>query len=147
MSSLVATKVKTNMSFVSVKLFIVHTTFVPLFTLNWYNNNYNNNLLTSLFLAHNYSLLCSQHFCKHWTYSLDLHNTRSSNTQTQLVTRLTELLLTHWSLYLTLLYAHVFSLQNILKVESFRSRLLETSIATACICAFSHLPVPHACCC
>ena len=60
----------------------------------------------------------------------------------QLVTRLLELQLTH----LTLLYTQN-SLQDILKVEGSRSRLLETSIATACICAFSHLSVPHACCC
>ena len=61
MSSLIASKVKTNMCFVSIKLFIVHTTFVPLFTLNWYNISYNNNLLSSLFLAHNYSLFCFKH--------------------------------------------------------------------------------------
>ena len=52
MSSLIPNQVKTNMYSVSVKLFIVHTTFVPLFTLYWYNNNYyNNNLLSSLLLA------------------------------------------------------------------------------------------------
>ena len=75
MSSLIANPCKKQICvLVSVKLFIVHTTFVPLFTLNWYNNNYNNNLLSSLLLAHNYSLFCSQSFCKHFTYSLDLHN-------------------------------------------------------------------------
>ena len=40
-----------------------------------------------------------------------------------------------------------FSLQNVLKVEGSRSRLLENSLATACICAFSYLSVPHSCCC
>ena len=47
------------------------------------NNNYNKNysLVTvffashaySLFLSHDYSIFCSQTFCKHYTYSLDLH--------------------------------------------------------------------------
>ena len=44
MSSLIANQVKTNLCFVSIKLFIVLTTFVPLFNLcHVYNNNYNNN--------------------------------------------------------------------------------------------------------
>ena len=44
MGSLIANQVKkTNICFVSVKLFLVLITFVPLFTLNWYSMNYNNN--------------------------------------------------------------------------------------------------------
>ena len=39
MSSLIANQVKTNMYFILVKLFIILTTFVPLFILNRYNNN------------------------------------------------------------------------------------------------------------
>ena len=39
MSSLIANQVQAKLCFVSVKLFIVLTTFVPLFTLNRYNNN------------------------------------------------------------------------------------------------------------
>ena len=65
----------------------------------------------------------------------------------QLITSLLELQLTDWSLYLVFLYAHTFSLQNIIKVEYSRSRLLEKSIATVCICAFSYMSFPHAYCC
>ena len=44
MSSLIANQVKTNMRLISLnKLYIILTTFVPLFT--QYNNNYNNNFL------------------------------------------------------------------------------------------------------
>ena len=43
MSSSAANQIKTNMDSVSIKLFI-HTTFVQLLQLNWYNNNYDNNL-------------------------------------------------------------------------------------------------------
>ena len=65
MSSLIANQVETNMCSVSVELFIVLTTIVSLFTLKWYNYNLNEfALLSSLFLAHNYSLLCLQPFCK-----------------------------------------------------------------------------------
>ena len=56
MSSLIANQVKANVCLVSVKLFIVLTTFVALFTLNWYNNNYNNNCLFNTIIrysAHN----------------------------------------------------------------------------------------------
>ena len=45
-------------------------------------------------------------------------------------------------LCLAVLYMHNFSLQKVLKVEGSRSRLLENSIATACICTFSYLSVP-----
>ena len=47
---------KTNMCFVSVELFIILTTFVPLLTRNWYNNNYTNKCLsdtTIRYSAHN----------------------------------------------------------------------------------------------
>ena len=37
MSSFIANQVKTNMCFISVKLFIVHTTFVSLFTFVYYS--------------------------------------------------------------------------------------------------------------
>ena len=108
MTSLIANQVQTNMCSVSVKHFIVLTTFAPVFTLNWYN--YNNNLL----VQHNYSLFCSQPFCKHCTYTLDLQNrdlqTRNHNT------RLTDY---NWLTFIFL-------------------RLLEKSTATFCICAFSH---------
>ena len=35
---------------------------------------------------------------------------------------------------------------NELELKGSRTQLLENSIATACICAFSHLSVPYACC-
>ena len=50
----------------------------------------------------------------------------------QLHTRLSELILTRCCL--TLLYTHTFNLQNVLKVEDPRSRLLENSVTTICIC-------------
>ena len=75
----------------------------------------------------------------HYTINSSAGSEQSSNMQ--LHTRLTEFLLT-----LVFLYTHAFSLQNVLKVEVSRSRLLENSIATTCICAFSYLSVPHACC-
>ena len=96
----------------------------------------------------------------------------SSNTQ--LHTRLTELLLTRWPLCTAFLYKRTailkhatshkadwittdrfvlpfyvytaFSLQNVLKVEGSRSRLLKNSIATACIRAFSYLSARFVCC-
>ena len=44
MSSLIAIKVKTNMRLVSTKLSLFSPlSYVPLFKLNWYNNNYNYN--------------------------------------------------------------------------------------------------------
>ena len=119
-----------------------------------FNNNYNNNY--SFVILKCLQPFCKPHFlvilhtwlfvflltnfsCKLYTYSLDLHNT-------QLHSRLTELPLTLCLLYLVLLYAHTFSLQNVLKVEDSRSRLLERFIAHACIFAFSYLSVRHACC-
>ena len=45
MSSLIPKQVKTNVCLISVKFFIVLTTFVPLFTFNWYNTNYNTNMV------------------------------------------------------------------------------------------------------
>ena len=47
MSSLIAYQVKTNMCSISVKFFIVHTIFVPLYTLNGHNNDCNKNLHSS----------------------------------------------------------------------------------------------------
>ena len=103
------------MCFASVKLTIVLTTFVPLFTLNWYNNNYNNN--TNVLLA--------------------LH--------TQLVIRLLEFQLTpaRFVLHICICTASVrrtFSMWNV------HYLFLQNSIAKACVCAFSNLSVPHACC-
>ena len=85
-------------------------------------------MLSSLFLSHNYSL---------YLYSGDLQTTTFGHTQ--LHKRLTEFLLTLYPLCLTLLYTHD-EWRMFLK----RSRLLENSIATACICAFSHLSIPFA---
>ena len=62
MSSLTTNKAKTNMCFVSVKLFIVLTTFVPLFTLDYLNNNYNNNYLSDTIIR--YSIHDSNCFVK-----------------------------------------------------------------------------------
>ena len=73
------------------------------------------------------------------TVLLELH--------TQLVTRLIELQLTDCSPYLAFLYAPTFSLHNVVKVEDSRSRILEKSIVTVCICAFLYMLLPHAYCC
>ena len=57
--SLIANQVKANMILnLNETLFIVLTTFVPLFTVNWYNNNYNNNCLSDITIrcsAYNYN--------------------------------------------------------------------------------------------
>ena len=103
---------------------------MPLFTLNWYNTNYNNNCLfntTICYSAHNRNSL------------LELHM--------QLVSRLLQLQLTHWSLYLALLQSNTFSLTNVLEMEGSCSRLLEKSTAAVCICAFSYMSFTHACRC
>ena len=50
-------------------------------------------------------------------------------------------------LCLALLYKHVFSLPNVLIVVGSWTRLLENSIAKACVWAFSYLSVLQACCC
>ena len=81
-----ANQVKTNMCSVSVKLFMVLTTFVALFTLNWYNTNYNNNCLFNTTIR----------------YSAPNRNS-VLELLTQLVTRLLQLQLTDWSLYFPLL--------------------------------------------
>ena len=47
---------------------------------------------------------------------------------------------------LAFLYMHIFSLQNVLKVECSHCCIGEISIVTACLCAFSYLSVPYACC-
>ena len=130
---------------------------MPLFELiHVYNNNYWHVILIclqpfckqytyKLFFSHDYSLFCSQPFCKHCTLFVRSSQPWSLNTQPQHKTDWLQL--TYCSFYMTLLYTHVFSLQNILKVEGSPSRLLETSIATACLCVFSHLTVPHTCYC
>ena len=67
---LIANRVKINMYFVFVKTFIVLTTFVPLFTFNWYYNNYNNNCLFDTTIRSSaYSL-----FVSNYLYSLDQYN-------------------------------------------------------------------------
>ena len=102
---------------------------------NLYRNNNNNN---------NYSfviLICLQPFYKQHLHLIVRFIYRRILNQTQLHTRLTQLLLTCCLLCLALLYANTFSLQNILKVEGSHSHHLEKSIATACICAFLYLPV------
>ena len=101
MSSFIANQVKTNMCSISVKFFIVLTTFVPLFTLNWYNTTYNNNLLNSLLLAA-YNLFISTvliRYSSHTTiryyahnlfvsvnlYSLDFYNLQTRNRNSRLI--------------------------------------------------------------
>ena len=111
--------------------------YVTFFEKHVYNNNYNNNysyVITfsaynlfashtcTLFFSHDYSLFCSQPFVS--TYSLDLHKSYFQTRNRNLSQGWTDLQMTHWSLYPTLLYTHVFSLQNIL-IHS----------------------LPHACCC
>ena len=61
---------------------------------------------------------------------------------TSLRTRLTELLLTRCLLCPDLLQFNTNSLTNVLEAEGLRCRLLENSIATACIFTFSYLSVP-----
>ena len=102
------------------KLYISLTTFVPLFTLNWYNNNYNNS----------YPAL-----------------NRNCVVHTQLHTRLTEFLLTVGCFVLPFCSLTKISQTNFLEAEGSHTCLLKNYIATACICAFLYLSVPYACCC
>ena len=84
MISLCATKVKTNICLVSVKLVIVLTTYVPLFKLitriQYVRDFYLLTTLLQVTFVHYYfshTTICySVHnlFCKHYSYSFDLHN-------------------------------------------------------------------------
>ena len=81
MSSLIANQVK-KMCFISVKFFNLFTTFVSLFTLNWYNINYNNNCLfnaTIRYSTHNRKSLLELHTqlvtsCFNYNWLTDLHS-------------------------------------------------------------------------
>ena len=130
------------MCFISIKLFIVRTIYVchSFQLIQRHNSNYNNNCLFDI-------LLCLQSFCKQ-QHLFVRHETR-------LYTKLTELLLpVVW--FVLLFYSPTqtvwltFLKQNVLfEAGGSRSRLLQNSIATACICAFSYFFVPcfpHACC-
>ena len=113
-SSLIANKVKTNMCLVAIKLFIVRNNLcATVQAWTTYTTIITTTTTRSLFLCQNYSLFCSQPFCKQqlfvFLYSEVLQTT-------QLHTRLTELLLTRC---LALLY--------VLKVEGERSRALAFS--------------------
>ena len=104
-----------------------------------YNNNYNNN----------YSFVIPiwlQSISKPYLFVRSSQR-RTLNRNWLTHTWLTELLLTGCLLCLSLLHAHTFSLQNVLKVEGSCSRFLEDSIATVCFCAFLYFSVPHACRC
>ena len=70
-----------------VYLYCTHYLCVPLFSMTITITVY------SIFFSHNYSLFCSQPFCKHYTYSLDLHNGDFQTTM-QVHTRLIKLPLT-----------------------------------------------------
>ena len=57
MNSLIANQVNTNICLVYIKFFIVFTTFVPVFTLSWYNNTVRHRLaLLRLTLFQYYAL-------------------------------------------------------------------------------------------
>ena len=77
MSSFIANQVKTNMCSISVKFFIGLTTFVPLFTLNCYNTNYNNNCLfdtTIRYSGHNRNSLFTRNLsqdCFNYNWTAD----------------------------------------------------------------------------
>ena len=66
---------------------------------------------------------------------------------TQLVSRLLQSQLNCWSLYLALLLTNPFSLTNVLEMEGSCSLVLESSIATVYVWAFSYMSSPHAYCC
>ena len=102
-----------------------------------YNNNYNNNY--SFFI-----LICLQPFRKPHLYFI-LHTTDMFNQTTSHKTDC--ITLSKWSLCLAILYVYTFNLQNVLKAEGLWSRLIESSIRTARMYAFSHLSVHYACCC
>ena len=152
MSSLIANKVKSNMSLDSVKLFVFCTitvqtyityTTITIRTLFLSAYNLFASHTCTLFFSHDYSLFGSQYFLQALHLFVRSSQRRSSNTQPQLQTRLIKLLLTRSMLCPALLYMHVLSMQNFLKIKGSCSRLL-ASIATTCICVFSYLS--SACC-
>ena len=98
------------MCLVSIKLFIVCTILCA--TLQT-GTSYTTITTHSLFLSHNYSLFCSQPFCRQHLFVI----LYSEELQTmQLHTRLTEILLTAVCIVcLDFLYTHAFSLQNVRK--------------------------------
>ena len=116
MLSLIANQVKTNMRF----NFIVHCSLLfslllwQLFTFNWYNNNCLFAIPCSQLFAG--SLLSFKPFCSH------------------AISHKADWILTDC---LALLYTHVFSLQNVFKVEGSWSRLLENAIPCSQIFAGS----------
>ena len=123
MSSLIANQVKTNVCFVSIisLLFSLY-----LFTLNWCNNNYSYNN------RHNFSLFCLQPqlFCS--------HSTSHKNDWI-----FTDSLPAFSCLFI---YAR---LQSAERSQCRRFAFLppQKSTVTACMCEFSWLSIPHACCC
>ena len=91
----------------------------------------------TLFFSHDYSLFCLQPF----RYTVTMMIFKNA---TCLHTWLTKLPLTRGPLCILF---YIRSPHNIIKVEISSFRLLENSIATACICSFSYLNISHACCC
>ena len=75
MSSLIAKQVNTNMSLISLKLFNIYTTYVPLFEFIGYNSNYNYNSMSDTTIRYSaYNLFVSANL-----YLLDSHNLRTRN--------------------------------------------------------------------
>ena len=115
-----------------------------------YNNNYNNNYSFII-------LICLQPSCKSRLFvillirlfaillltllqkHLFVRSSQGRSLITQVYTRLTELLVADCLLYFAFLYTHAIS--YMFKLEGLHSLLLENSIGTACICAFSYLSV------
>ena len=142
MSSLIADWIKPNMCFVSVKLFIVFTTYthhvysyllttflqatyIQPFSQNNWPNFFQGTLL--LYSAHNWDV----QICKCFVHS-------------QLHTRPIKLLLILFCFILPF-YSPTRSIQrNVVEAEGSRTRLWEYSITTACIDEFSYLSVSHA---
>ena len=126
-SSLISNLVNTSFFLVAVKLFSVLTTLVPLFTLNCYNNNYNNNCLSDTTVR----------------YSNHKHNRISHATYHKTVW-----ITTDWLIALSYYFLfNTFSLTNVLEMKRSCSRFLEKSIATILIFLNSHTYLhPHAYC-
>ena len=97
-----------------------------------------------LCFSHDYSLLCSQPFCKQRTYSFDL---RGRDLQIRNCTQ-------DWCNYFSLTPRLSFTffqtnkiiLRNVLEAEDSRSHLLEDSNTTTLLFLHSYIS-PHACCC